>query len=157
MPDPTHKTNAHTEIFIARDEAETYQFAALLAAQLTGGEVLLLNGTLGAGKTFLVKGIMDALGFDAREVTSPTFTLVNRYDARLTIYHLDLYRLETGAHAAAAVDLGELLADERAVIIIEWAERLGAYPLPVEFVRHIAIEGIGDEPRHITLKMMNAE
>lgn len=155
---PAHNPNAHTEVFIAHDEAETFQFAARLAAQLTGGEILLLNGTLGAGKTTLVKAIMDRLGYDPREVTSPTFTLVNRYDAHLTVYHLDLYRLDAGArHAAAAVDLDELLSDETAVIVIEWAERLGAYPLPAESVRHITIEGIGDDARRITLRMMNAE
>lgn len=154
---PAHNPNAHTEVFIAHDEAETFQFAARLASQLTGGEILLLNGTLGAGKTTFVKAIMNALGYDAREVTSPTFTLVNRHDARLTVYHLDLYRLDAGVHAAAAVDLDELLSDETAVIIIEWAERLGAYPLPAESVRHITIEGIGDDARRITLRMMDAE
>lgn len=159
MPDftSTHDRDARSETLIAHDEAETFRFAAHLAAHLTGGEILLLNGTLGTGKTFLVKAIMDALGYDAREVTSPTFTLVNRYDARLRVYHLDLYRLDAGAHAAAAVDLDELLSDETAVIIIEWAERLGAYPLPAESVRHITIEGIGDEPRRITSTTMNAE
>jgi tRNA threonylcarbamoyladenosine biosynthesis protein TsaE len=135
--------------FITRDEKETFQFGGRLAAQLTGGEVLLLNGTLGAGKTVLVKGLMDALDFDTREVTSPTFTLVNRYDARLTVYHLDLYRLAAGASAAAAVDLEELLSDDRAVIIIEWAERLGSYPLPPDVTQHIRIEGDGDAPRRI--------
>lgn len=141
--------------FITHDEEETFRFGQRLAAQISGGDVLLLDGALGAGKTMLVKGMMDGFGFDATEVTSPTFTLVNRYDARLTVYHLDLYRLDAGANPAAAVDLEELLSDESAVIIIEWAERLGAYPLPPDATRYIRIEGDGDRPRRITISTDN--
>lgn len=120
--------------------------------RLAGGEILLLDGLLGAGKTVFVKGIAAALGIDADEVNSPSFTLVNRYDAgRLTVYHLDLYRLDAGAYAAHAVDLDELLADEQAVIVIEWAERLGNYPLPQSSLWRIAITGDGDDPRYINI------
>jgi tRNA A37 threonylcarbamoyladenosine biosynthesis protein TsaE len=66
----------------------------------------------------------------------------------LRLYHIDLYRLDEGAGAAHAVDLYELLSDDRAVIVIEWAERMGSYPLPGN-VRHIEISGDGDSPRHI--------
>jgi tRNA threonylcarbamoyladenosine biosynthesis protein TsaE len=84
------------------------------------------------------------------EVTSPSFTLVNHYEGRLKFYHIDLYRLNEGAQAAHAVDLDELLTDESAVIIIEWAERMGDYPLP-EPVWRIRITGDGDEPRTINI------
>ncbi len=133
------------------DEGETFALGARLGTTLVGGEILLLDGPLGAGKTVFVKGLAGALGIDADEVTSPSFTLVNRYDAgRLTLYHLDLYRLPAGASAAHAVDLDELLADERAVIVIEWAERLGQYPLPTSVWR-VSVNGDGAETRRISL------
>ena len=140
-----------TGTWVSRDEAETFALGARVGAALTGGEILLLAGPLGAGKTVFVKGLAAALGLDADDVTSPTFTLVDRHDrGRLTLYHLDLYRLPDGAQAAHAVDLDELLADERAVIVIEWAERLGQYPLPAPAYR-VTISGDGAEPRRITV------
>jgi tRNA threonylcarbamoyladenosine biosynthesis protein TsaE len=130
--------------------AETFGLGRELGAQLIGGEILLLSGPLGAGKTVFVKGIAAALGFDPEEVTSPTFTLVNPYFGRPTLYHVDLYRLDEGASAAHAVDLDELLMDEQAVLIIEWAERLGGYPLP-ERAWTVGISGDGDDPRSISI------
>jgi tRNA threonylcarbamoyladenosine biosynthesis protein TsaE len=134
----------------ASDE-ETLALGASIGEHLVGGEILLLDGPLGAGKTMLVKGIAGALGVDEDEVTSPSFTLVNLYDGRLKLYHLDLYRLNEGAQAAHAVDLDELLTDESAVVVIEWGARLGRYPLP-EAVWRINIEGDGDTPRVISVK-----
>jgi tRNA threonylcarbamoyladenosine biosynthesis protein TsaE len=135
----------------SRSAAETFALGGRTGSRLAGGEIILLGGALGAGKTVFVKGLADALGIDAGEVTSPSFTLVNRHDAgRLTLYHLDLYRLDEGASAAHAVDLDELLADERSVIVIEWAERMGGYPLP-QPVWEVSISGDGAEPRTITI------
>jgi len=105
---------------------------------------------LGAGKTVFVKGLAGALGIDAGEVTSPSFTLVNLHAGRLSLYHIDLYRLDDGVSAAHAVDLDELLRDEGAVIVIEWAERLAGYPLPPNQWL-IEISGDGVEPRTIRL------
>jgi tRNA threonylcarbamoyladenosine biosynthesis protein TsaE len=136
--------------FVSRNERETFDLGAGIGAQLSGGEILLLGGSLGAGKTMLVKGIAHALGIDAEDVTSPSFTLVNPHPGRLLLYHIDLYRLDEGASAAHAVDLDEILTDENAVVIIEWAERLGRYPLPENLWR-IAIAGDGDEPRTISI------
>ena len=136
----------------SRSAEETFDAGMRVGEGLSGGEILLLSGTLGAGKTVFVKGLAAALGIDSDEVTSPSFTLVNSYtDGRLKLYHLDLYRLPEGADAAHAVDLDELLADEHAVIVIEWAERMGAYPLPP--VRwHVSIEGAGEDQRRITVE-----
>ena len=136
--------------FISQNESETFALGERLAGQLKGGEVLLLDGPLGAGKTMLVKGIASAMGLDQEEVTSPSFTLVNPHYGRLLLYHIDLYRLDEGAAAAHAVDLDEILTDEAAVVMIEWAERLGHYPLP-DNVWRISIAGDGDEPRHISI------
>jgi tRNA threonylcarbamoyladenosine biosynthesis protein TsaE len=147
----TATTSLPTGVWTSRSPEETYRLGAQLGGQLKGGEILLLSGTLGAGKTLFVKGIADALGIGTDDVTSPSFTLVNLYHGRLTLYHLDLYRLSEGASAAHAVDLDDILADERAVIAIEWAERLGIYRLPPQAVWHVLIEGDGDEARHIRI------
>jgi tRNA threonylcarbamoyladenosine biosynthesis protein TsaE len=133
-----------------RAATETFALGEQIGAQLRGGEILLLDGPLGAGKTVFVKGLASALGVDPEDVTSPSFTLVNPYLARLPLFHIDLYRLDEGAAAANAVDLEELISDERAVVVIEWGARLGQYPLPANVWR-IAISGDGDEPRNITL------
>ena len=127
-----------------------FKLGEAVGSDLDGGEILLLSGPLGAGKTMFVKGLAHSLGIDPEEVTSPSFTLVNPYDARLRLYHIDLYRLDQGASAAHAVDLDELLSDEHAVIVIEWAERLGSYRLPSN-VRRISIAGDGNEPREIIM------
>jgi tRNA threonylcarbamoyladenosine biosynthesis protein TsaE len=135
-----------------RSVEETFALGERIGACLKGGEILLLDGPLGAGKTVFTKGIASSLGLDADDVTSPSFTLVNHYkQARLPFYHIDLYRLSEGAAAAHAVDLDELLTDERAVVVIEWAERMGRYPLPPEAWR-IHIAGDGDEARRINIR-----
>lgn len=134
---------------------ETFRLGALCGNFLTGGEIILLEGSLGAGKTLFVKGIASSLDIDAEEVTSPSFTLVNPHAGRLMLYHLDLYRLDTGAHEAAhAVDLDDLLMDERAVICIEWAERIGRYPLPPPIWR-VSIQGDGEEARRVSISKVD--
>jgi len=136
--------------FQTSDAAATFALGQQIGAQLNGGEVLLLNGPLGAGKTVFVKGLAAAFDIDPEEVTSPSFTLVNPYMGRLPLFHIDLYRLDEGAAAAHAVDLDELLTDERAVIVIEWAERLRNYPLTTDVWR-INISGDGEAPRRISI------
>lgn len=136
--------------WVCQSPEETFRLGAHLGNFLAGGEIILLEGALGAGKTIFVKGIASSLGIDTEEVTSPSFTLVNPHAGRLMLYHLDLYRLDEGAQAAHAVDLDELLTDERAVICIEWAERMGRYPLPSPVWR-VAIQGDGEEARRISI------
>jgi len=137
--------------FTSISPQQTFDLGHDIGSRLQGGEILLLSGPLGAGKTILVKGICAALGVDEEDVTSPSFTLVNPYDGRLRLYHLDLYRLDEGASAAHAVDLDDLLAEEDSVIVIEWAERMGRYPLP-ENVWTIEIAGDGDDPRKVMIQ-----
>jgi tRNA threonylcarbamoyladenosine biosynthesis protein TsaE len=135
-----------------RSVEETFELGARVGARLAGGEIILLDGPLGAGKTVFTKGLASALGLDPDEVTSPSFTLVNQYtEGRLRFYHLDLYRLNEGASAAHAVDLDELLTDEQAVVVIEWAERMGNYPLPASTWR-VAISGDGEDARRVSIK-----
>ncbi len=148
--------NLATEQYISTGDwtsqngSETFDLGRQIGLQLRGGEILLLDGPLGAGKTIFVKGLAAGLDVDAEEVTSPSFTLVNPYEGRLALFHIDLYRLDAGASAAHAVDLDELITNEQAVIVIEWAERLGKYPLP-PFVWHVKIQGDGDAARSIAI------
>src|SRR5438034_5211668 len=135
---------------VSNSERETFDIGVRIGNQLSGGDIILLNGRLGAGKTVLVKGIAHALGVDEDEVTSPSFTLVNPYEGRLLLYHIDLYRLDDGASAAHAVDLDEILSDDDAVVVIEWAERMGKYPLPAG-AWQISITGDGETQRTISI------
>ena len=108
---------------VTGSQDETERVAEALAATLRPGDVLLLSGPLGAGKTAFVRGLARGLGIDPDEVSSPTFTLVHDYGGgRLRLFHVDLYRLGT----AGAEDLGldELGVDD-GVLAIEWPDRLG--------------------------------
>lgn len=139
----------------SRSPEETQSLGAQFGSHLRGGEIVLLSGELGAGKTLFVKGLAQALDVPEDEVTSPSFTLVNHYEGRIKLYHIDLYRLHEGPQAAHAVDLDELLMDETAAIVIEWAERMGAYPLP-STVWRVRITGDGEEPRTIRIESEGA-
>lgn len=137
---------------MSKSPEETFALGERLGNELRGGDVVLLRGGLGAGKTLLTKGIVQALGFDVDEVTSPSFALVNLYKAEEhNIYHIDLWRIDENADAAFAVGLDEIIEDPRAIIIIEWAERLGKNQLPGRLIS-IGIEGDGDEPRRIVIE-----
>jgi len=112
--------------FITHSAEETFTLARSIGEQLRGGEVFLLKGDLGAGKTVFAKGLAAGLGIVAADVTSPSFTLVNVHEGRLRFYHVDLYRLDAGAHQGLGLE--EIFDDENAVTVIEWAERLGFVP-----------------------------
>jgi tRNA threonylcarbamoyladenosine biosynthesis protein TsaE len=100
---------------------ETARLGAALGAALAAGDVVALCGPLGAGKTRFVDGIVRGLGLSSR-VTSPSFTLVHEYPGALTVFHLDLYRLEP--EDVEGLGLDELL--ERGALIVEWGEKLPA-------------------------------
>ena len=113
---------------ITHTPEETIALGRDLAALLTPPVLVLLLGDLGAGKTTLTKGIVEGLGAAAVEdVTSPTFTLIHEYGVERKsaprVYHIDLYRIE-GANDLMTLGLEDLLA-EKAVVLIEWGERLG--------------------------------
>jgi len=112
---------------LTESEEETAEIARGLGERFTGGEVVLLFGELGAGKTAFVKGLAHGLGCDGREVVSPTFVLLTSHPGRLRLDHVDLYRLGAGV-AEAELGLQELPGPE-GVLAVEWAERLGE-PLP---------------------------
>jgi tRNA threonylcarbamoyladenosine biosynthesis protein TsaE len=105
----------------SHSEAETIEAGRQLGASLHPGDIVLLHGDLGAGKTAFVRGLAAGLGLDPNEVTSPTFTIVQEYRGPVTLQHVDLYRLSSREVADLAL---EDLAEGQTVIAIEWAERL---------------------------------
>jgi len=106
---------------LSRSPADTEALGEALAPALEAGDVIVLTGPLGAGKTCFVAGLARGLGCAAR-VRSPSFTLVNEYRGRLLLLHLDLYRVD----AAAAEALGIEEQAERGVLVAEWGEKLPA-------------------------------
>lgn len=131
--------------------AGTRAIGERLARTARAGDLVCLEGELGAGKTQLAKGFGVGLGV-IDPVTSPTFVLMSEYAGRLPLFHIDLYRLDDAADALA----GGLL-DERqveAVTLVEWPERLGL-ALPASRL-DIRITGTGEEPRTISLRTNDA-
>ena len=124
----------HTLEFVSRSPDQTRRLGERLGALLQGGDVICLEGTLGAGKTCLAQGVGRGWGV-SRTLTSPTFVLVREYTRpqdKVRLYHIDLYRI-SGAAEAWGLGLEEFVGDAHAVCIIEWAER--ARPLmPPEYL-----------------------
>lgn len=129
-----------------RSPEETAALARELASLLEPGDVVLVSGGLGAGKTTFVRGLAAGLGIDPDEVCSPTFTLIHEYrGGRLTLYHADLYRLDR----EAADDLGiEELGARDGILAIEWPDRL-MHGLPG--ARRVDIEIVDETTRRITV------
>jgi tRNA threonylcarbamoyladenosine biosynthesis protein TsaE len=132
---------------ITHSEEETFQLAKTLARRFKGKEVVLLRGELGAGKTIFAKGIAAGLGMREHQlVCSPSFTILNIYEARFPIYHFDLYRLEK---ASDILDLGWEDYLDRGVVIVEWGERI---PFALDAIRVEIKKGKGND-RSITISM----
>jgi len=133
-------------VHLSSSEAGTADLAQGLAVTLVPGDVVLLSGGLGAGKTAFVRGLARGIGIDPTEVSSPTFTLVHEYrGGRLVLYHIDLYRLGE----AAVEDLGlEEMGASDGVLAIEWSERL-SHPMPRAI--HVQLEVVDDTTRRVTI------
>lgn len=131
----------------SRSAAATRALGARLGAAARPGDVIAMDGPLGAGKTELARGIARGLGVE-EPVASPTFVIVAEHEGRVPLYHVDCYRIAGAGDALAAGILDERAAD--GVTVIEWAERLGA-ALPAGRL-DVAIDGAGDEPRAVVLR-----
>ena len=128
-----------------RSGDETFELARDMASAFTGAEVVLLVGELGAGKTVFAKGLAAGAGVaDINRVSSSTFTLVNIYQGRHRVFHIDLYRLERADEIA---DLGWEDMLGQGIVVVEWAEKL---TFPVEGLR-VRIDTTGDDERRITI------
>lgn len=125
----------------------THAYGRAWAEQCRPGDVIALHGVLGSGKTQLVKGLADGLGFEG-EVTSPTFTIIHEYHGgRLPIYHLDLYRFESEADALR-IGVEDYLPSE-GVTVVEWPDRVASV-LPPQ-TQHFTIEVVSLNERIIKL------
>ncbi len=132
--------------YISRSVAETEAIAGEIAESLHGGECMALYGDLGAGKTQFVRGLVRGLGGNPRAVSSPTFVLLNVYEAgRLSVYHLDAYRVN-GADDFEDIGFSELL-EQGGVVVVEWAERVASLLPPGH--RVVRIETTGAKERRI--------
>lgn len=127
--------------------AETEAIGERLGATFRGGEVVLLRGELGAGKTAFVRGLARGVGADPFEVASPTFVLMTSYPGRLTLHHVDLYRL--GGQGDRELGLEEL-PGPRGVLAIEWPERLSFVPWARTV--EVFLEHAGDDIRRIEVR-----
>jgi tRNA threonylcarbamoyladenosine biosynthesis protein TsaE len=136
-------------IYRTHSDKETIRFGRRLGEILLPGDVIALNGPLGSGKTWLTKGIALGLGVDPNMViTSPSFSLVNEYQASCALYHMDLYRLERISEILAT-GLEEYLYND-GVAVVEWADRLPQI-LP-EWSITLTFEILDNNGRDITLK-----
>ena len=129
--------------------AETITLGQRIGTCLQGGEVFAINGPLGAGKTHLIKGIAQGLGAeDMGQVTSPTFVLVNEYEGRLLLYHLDAYRLENDEQLKM-LGFDDYLGPDT-VVLVEWAEKVSGVLKGLECI-DVAIEHVDAGHRKIRL------
>ena len=144
---PSGQPLSHT----TRSEEETQGVAREVAATLKRGDVVLLSGNLGAGKTAFARGLAAGLGIDPEKVSSPTFTIVHEYrGGRMMMFHADLYRLDR----AATEDLGlEEMGVKDGVLVIEWPDRL-THALPG--AQTVTIDIVDDHSRRITLEPAKA-
>lgn len=138
--------------FTSHTPQETERIGERLGSVLSRGDIIALAGELGTGKTTLVRGVAQGMGIEGTEVASPSFTLVNVYEAPLPLYHIDLYRLDNEADLLE-IDYEEYIRGD-GVVIIEWADRI-PQAVPSESLwirlryldaeqREIAFRGLGD-------------
>lgn len=136
-------------VFVTHSTEETIARGREIGKRLTPPVLVLLSGDLGAGKTTLTKGLVRGLGAaEESEVTSPTFTLVRQYERGARVYHVDLYRI-VSLEDFNTLGLEDIF-DERAVVIIEWADKLN---LRTDWpVVRIKLEHVSEEERRISIE-----
>ena len=139
-------TTQTTLDFTSHSAHQTGQFGALLGGLLAPGDLILLDGSVGAGKTTMAQGIARGLGI-TEPVISPSFTIVREYAGRLPLYHIDLYRLAPGTDIESIGIEDYLYGD--GVVVIEWPDRADAL-LPAEHLQvHLSV--IADTERSIRM------
>ena len=136
--------------FVTRSAEETFDLAYSIGEAVNEPAVFLLQGDLGVGKTVFAKGVGAGLDIDPAEVNSPTFTILNRHEGRMRMYHLDLYRIEGGADEVYSLGLDEMLSEDDVVVVVEWPERLGAFAIPGAY--RVAIDDLGGDDRSVSVR-----
>ena len=131
--------------YLSKSVGETESLAESFSKQISEGDVICLNGELGAGKTHFVRGFVKGFGLPAEVVSSPTFTIINEYEGTIPVYHFDCYRLE---HFSEALEIGaEDYFYGNGVCIIEWPEKIQEI-LPDHTI-DVKIDVTGKEEREI--------
>jgi len=142
-------TSSGSRTVFSLSEEETLDLGRGLGRALKGGELLLLEGDLGYGKTVFARGIAQALGIPQEEVSSPSFTLVHEYrGGRFPLFHIDLYRLEAPDDEVGALGIEEILA-VGGVVLVEWGERLP--PFLKRGAMTIRFHDVGEGSRRIEI------
>lgn len=132
---------------VSTSPEETFQLGSKLGRLLRPGDVVNLNGSLGAGKTLLVKGMGTSLNVPEEFITSPTFTIINEYDGTYPLYHFDVYRLERGTELE---DIGyEEYFYGNGITVVEWGNLFSDY-LPDDRI-DVSIEQVGEQERKIEI------
>lgn len=127
---------------LSKSVSQTLKIGSCLARNFSGGEIILLSGCLGAGKTVLAKGIAQGLGINKNDVISPTFVLLRVHQGRRPLYHFDLYRVKTYKDILALGYEEYFYAD--GVTVVEWPQKL-KFLLPKEFLKIKLIPGPGNQ------------
>jgi len=126
-------------VLVAETEEDTFDCGRRFAAALRPGDVVFVEGRLGAGKTCFVRGVCAGLGYEGK-VRSPSYTIVNKYAGRVAVYHVDLYRIP-----GDSAELEDLSRDEcfsqRAVTLVEWGEKMRAFGVVPRFTVRVEIGG----------------
>src|SRR5574344_2711965 len=147
-------------MFYSQNEDELIAYGKKLGLMLQAGDVLVLTGDLGAGKTTITKGIAKGLGI-TQMIKSPTYTIVREYDGRLPLYHLDVYRI---GNDPDSIDLDDFLYGD-GVTVIEWGELLDLslfddylriYIEKVEEGRSLSFEAFGGQSQSLLAEIPNA-
>ncbi|SHE69604.1 tRNA (adenosine(37)-N6)-threonylcarbamoyltransferase complex ATPase subunit type 1 TsaE [Caloramator proteoclasticus] len=138
--------------FVTNNERETFELGYKIGAKLKKGDVISLNGDLGAGKTHLTKGIAAGLGVDDY-ITSPTFTIVNEYMGRLPFYHFDVYRIDD-IYEMYEIGFDEYLYGD-GVCVVEWGDMVEEL-LPKDKI-YIYIKKLDDSIREVQIKGLEGE
>jgi tRNA threonylcarbamoyladenosine biosynthesis protein TsaE len=136
--------------FVSNSPEETIELGRKFGSQLKGGEVVAICGTLGSGKTHLIKGIAAGAGAaESKKVTSPTFVIINEYKGRLDIYHIDAYRLES------ILEFEMLGFDDYchpdSVVLIEWADKIESAMGDIDYIR-VELSHAGESKRKIHIE-----
>ena len=147
MPNVRHSYRTpHWLVSRTKRPRATFELGRRIGRTLRPGAVIALSGPLGAGKTVFAKGIAAGAGVaDTARVSSPSFTLVNIYEGRYRIFHIDLYRLD---REQDILDLGWEDMIGEGIVLVEWAEKL---PFPMKGTT-VKIETAGDDERRITIE-----
>jgi tRNA threonylcarbamoyladenosine biosynthesis protein TsaE len=137
-------------VFVSNSPEETVELGRKVGSQLKGGEVIAVCGTLGSGKTHLIKGIASGAGAaEARKVTSPTFVIINEYKGRLDVYHIDAYRLDS-------ISEFEMIGfddycQQGSVVLIEWADKIESALENIDYIR-VELSHSGESKRKIHIE-----